>query len=112
MHNSSKLCPYHLSKFLTDLLDPVIPTSHCTKDSFTFCEEIKKKVSDTNRFLISYDFRSLLTSISLKETIDVTINLFEHSPGLNNTKTELKKDILNLQYQVHIFVFKVHFKTQ
>ena len=29
---------YHLSKFLTDLLDAIIPTSHCTKDSFTFCE--------------------------------------------------------------------------
>ena len=45
---------YHFSKFLTDLLDPIIPTSHCTKDSITFCEEIKK-VSATNRFLISYD---------------------------------------------------------
>ena len=91
MHNSSKLYPYHLSKFLTDLLDPIIPISHCTKASFTFREEIKK-VSDTNRFLIFYDFRSLFTSISLKETTDITINLlFEHSPGLNNTKAELKK---------------------
>ena len=32
---------YHLSKFLTDLLDPIIPTSHCIRDSFTFCEEGK-----------------------------------------------------------------------
>ena len=32
---------YHLSKFLTNLLDPIIPTTHCTKDSLTFCEEIK-----------------------------------------------------------------------
>ena len=44
---------YHLSKFLTDLLDPIIPASHCTKDSFTLYEETK--VSATNRFLISYD---------------------------------------------------------
>ena len=51
---------YHHSKFLTDLLDPIIPTSHSTKDSFTFSEEIKK-VSDTNRFLISYDVGSLFT---------------------------------------------------
>ena len=29
---------YHLSKFLTVLLDAIITTSHCTKDSFTFCE--------------------------------------------------------------------------
>ena len=82
---------YHLSKFLTDLLDPIIHTSHCTKNSFTFCEEIKK-VSGTNRFLISYDVCSLFTSIPLKEAIDITVNLlFEHNPGLNITKAELKK---------------------
>ena len=82
---------YHLSKFLTDLLDPIIPTSHYTKDSFTFCEEIKK-VSATNRFLISYDVCSLFTSIPLKETIDIAAHLsFDHNLGLNITKTELKK---------------------
>ena len=73
------------------MLDPIIPTSHCTKDPFTFCEEIKK-VSATNRFLISYDVCSLFTSIPLKETIDIAVNLlFEHNPGLNITKAELKK---------------------
>ena len=82
---------YHLSKLFTDLLDPIIPTSHCTKDSFTFCEEIKK-VRATNRFLVSYDLCSLFTSIPLKETIDIAVNLlFEHNPGLNITKAELKK---------------------
>ena len=81
---------YHLSKFLTDLLDPIIPTFHCTKDSFRFCKEIKK-VSGTNRFLISYDVYSLFTSIPLKETLDINDNLlFEHNPGLNITKAELK----------------------
>ena len=29
----------HLSKFLTDLLDPIIPTTHCKKDSFTFVKK-------------------------------------------------------------------------
>ena len=33
---------YNLSKFLTNLLAPVIATTNCTKDSFTFCEEIKR----------------------------------------------------------------------
>ena len=73
------------------MLDPIIPTSHCTKDSFTFCEEIKK-VSATNRFLISYDVCSLFTSIPLKETIDIAVNLlFEHNLGLNITKVAFKK---------------------
>ena len=82
---------YHLSRFLTDLLDPIIPKSHCTKDSFTFSEEIKE-VSTTNRFLISYDVCSLFTSIPLKEKIDIAVNLsLEHNPGLDITKAELKK---------------------
>ena len=98
--NNLSLCPivssirtynYHLSKFLTDLLDPIVPTCHCTKDTFTFCEEIKK-VSATNRFLIFYDVCSLFTSIPLKETIDIAVNLlFDHNPGLNVSKAELKK---------------------
>ena len=82
---------YHFSRFLTDLLDPIIPKSHCTKDSFTFSEEIKE-VSTTNRFLISYDVCSLFTSIPLKEKIDIAVNLsLEHNPGLDITKAELKK---------------------
>ena len=77
---------YNLSKFLTNLLAPVIPSSNCTKDSFTFCEEIKK-VSATNKFLISYDVCSLFTSIPLKETIDIAVDLlFEHNPNFKIIK--------------------------
>ena len=82
---------YHRSKFLTDLLDPIIPTSDCTKDSFTFCKKMKK-VNATNRFLISYDVWSLFTGIPLQETVHIAVNfLFEHDPGLDITKSELKK---------------------
>ena len=73
------------------MLDPIIPKFHCTEDSFTFCEELKK-VRATNRFLISYDVCSLFTSIPLKETIGIAVNLlFDHNPGLNITKAKLKK---------------------
>ena len=91
---------YHLSTFFTDLLDPTIPTSHCTKDSFsfTFCEEIKKIIA-TNRFLISYEVCSLFTSIPLRETINVAVNLlFEHDLDLNITKAELKKILTSGTY--------------
>ena len=82
---------HHLSKFITNLLDLIIPTSYCTKDSFTFSEQTKK-VSATNRFLISYDVCSLFTSTPLKETIDIAVNLlFQYNPGSNITKAELKK---------------------
>ena len=82
---------YNLSKFLTNLLAPVIPTTNCTKDSFTFCEEIKK-VRATNKFLISYDVCSLFTSIPLTETIDIAADLlFEYNPDFKITENESKK---------------------
>ena len=82
---------HHIFKFLIALLDPIIPTFHWKKDSFTCCEEIRK-VSATNRILISHDVWSLFTSIPLKKTIDIAINLlFEHNPGSNIAKDELKK---------------------
>ena len=86
--------------FLTDFLEPIIPVSHCTEDSLTLCEEVKK-VSATNKFSISYDVCSVFTSIPHKETIDIAVNLlFEYNPGLRKTKAKLKKlwTICNIRY--------------
>ena len=43
---------YNLAKFLPSLHQPVISTTHCTKNSFSFCEETKK-VRASNKFLVS-----------------------------------------------------------
>ena len=73
------------------MLDPVIPTEYCAKDSFSFCKEVQE-VSSSNKFMILYDICSLFTSISLKETIDIAVNLiFEEYPDLKITRQELKK---------------------
>ena len=73
------------------MLDPLIPTEYCAKDSFSFCKEVQE-VSSSNKFMISYDICSLFTSISLKETIDIAVNLiFEEYPDLKITRQELKK---------------------
>ena len=70
---------YKLAKFLTSMLDPVISKDHCTKDSFSFCKEIKK-VSSTNNFL---DIYSLFTNIPLNETIDLAAELiFDNNPNI------------------------------
>ena len=65
---------YSLGKFLSSILEPVVSTTHCTKDSFSFCEEIKK-VRANNKILVSYDVCRLFTSIPLTETIDITVDL-------------------------------------
>ena len=73
---------YNLAKFLSSLLEPVISTTHCTKDLFSFCQEIKK-VRASNKFLVSYDVCSLYTTIPLAETIDIAVDLlFEKKPWL------------------------------
>ena len=80
-----------LAKFMTSMLDLVIPKDHCTKDSFSFCKEIKK-VSSTNKFLISYDICSFFTRIPLNETIDLAVKLiFDNNPNIKITKKDLKK---------------------
>ena len=82
---------YKLAKFLTSMLDPVIPIDHWTKDSFSFCKVIKK-VSSTNKFLIYYDICTLFTSIPLNETIDLAVKLtFDNNPNIKITKKDLKK---------------------
>ena len=78
---------YNFAKFLSSLYEPVISTTHCTKDSFSFYEEIKK-VRTSNTFLVSYDVCSLFTSIPLAETIDITVDLFfgKKTPVLKSPK--------------------------
>ena len=77
---------YSLGKFLSSILEPVVSTTHCTKDSFSFCEEIKK-VRANNKILVSYDVCRLFTSIPLTETIDVTVDLlFEKKKKKNSFK--------------------------
>ena len=63
---------YNLSKYLSNLIAPVSPTTNCTKDLLTFCQEIKK-VRATNKFLISH-VCCLFTSILMKETIDIAVD--------------------------------------
>ena len=81
----------NLAKFLTDMLDLVIQTEYCARDSFSFCKEVQE-VSSSNKFIISNYVCSLFTSISLKETIDIAVNLiFDKYPDLKITRQELKK---------------------
>ena len=53
---------YNLAKFLSSLLESVISTTYCTKDSFSFSEKIKK-ISAGNKFLVSYGVCSFLEKI-------------------------------------------------
>ena len=76
---------------IINLLEYLIPTEYCAKNSFSFCKEVQE-VSFSNKFMISYDVYSLFTSIPLKETIDIAINLiFGKYLDLKIRRQELKK---------------------
>ena len=97
---------YNLAKFLSELLDIVIPSQHCAKDSFTFCEEMRG-VSANDYFLVSYDICSLFTSIPLTETKEITVELiFQNKPNLKISKMNLN-NFLDLQPLVLIFCLKI-----
>ena len=81
---------YDLSRFLCDLLSPVILDYYFCKDTFSFVSQIKN-ANLSGKFLVSYDITSLVTNIPFQETIDIAIDLiFNQNQNLNITRKELK----------------------
>ena len=93
---------YSLGKFLSSILEPVVSTTHCTKDSFSFCEEIKK-VRANNKILVSYDVCRLFTSIPLTETIDITVDLLFEKKKKKKKKNSFKIFMVDLAFPVCYF---------
>ena len=69
---------YNLSKYLFELHTPNLLNEFCTKDTFIFVEELKE-ASENDKFLVSYDFNSFFTNISLKEKIKLAVDLITSS---------------------------------
>ena len=69
---------YNLSRYLFELHTPNLRNEFCTKDTFIFVEELKE-ASTNDKFLVSYDFNSFFTNISLKETIKLAVDLITSS---------------------------------
>ena len=100
-----------LAKFLSELLDPVIPSEHCGNNSFIFCEEIQGLSAD-DYFLISYDICSLLPSIPPTETVEIAVELiFQNKSNLKISKNELKNPFKFATSGTH-FLFKGNFHDQ
>ena len=95
---------YNLSRFLCDLLSPLVPNDYSCKDTFSFVSQIKN-ANLSKKFLVPYDVTSLFTNIPLQETIDIAINLiFNHNHNLKITKKELKKLFLLLHHRLILFL--------
>ena len=102
---------YNLTRFLCDLLSPLVPNDYSCKDTFSFVSQIKN-ANLSKKFLVSYNVTSLFTNIPLQETIDIAINvIFNHNLNPNITKIELKKLFLFPISQTR-FVFNSNFYNQ
>ena len=101
----------NLAKFLSELLDPVILSEHCSNNSFIFCEEIQGLSAD-DYFLISYDICSLFPSIPPTETVEIAVELiFQNKSNLKISKNELKNPFKLATSGTH-FLFKGDFHDQ
>ena len=65
---------YNLAKHLCSLLSPHLPMDHCSKDTFSFVEDVNQ-VRFNSCFMVSFDVESLFTNIPLDETIKLAVNL-------------------------------------
>ena len=72
-----KLCPivssigtfnYDLSRFLCDLLSPVVPGDYFCTDTFSFVSQIKN-AHLCGKFFVSYDITSLLLIFHFKKPL-------------------------------------------
>ena len=74
---------------MCELLTPFTPTSHCTKDLFTFIKDTLE-VSTQHSFMVSYNFCSLFTNILLSETIGIAVKLIlENKKDLTFSENKL-----------------------
>ena len=100
---------YNLTRFLCDLLSPLVPNDYSCKDTFSFVSQIKN-ANLSKKFLVSYDVTSLFTNIPLQETIDIAINLiFNHNSNQKITRKKLKKKFSFLLHHTLVLFLTVSF---
>ena len=99
---------YNLAKYLCNLLSPHLSEQYCTKDTFTFVEQLKG-VSLVDKFLVSFDVTSLFTNIPLSETIKLAVDLIKTS--LNISEKDLTCLFNFATCETH-FLFKGKFYDQ
>ena len=80
----------YLAKYLCDLLSLHIPSEHCVTDTFSFVLDIRS-LSMFDKFMVSFDVKSLFTNIPQEEYIDLVVNyISEGNPDLKLTESELR----------------------
>ena len=76
---------HELARWLAELLKPVLEhySTHTVKDSFQFCDELRKQNNlGETAFICSFDVKSLFTNVPLNETIKICLDALYRSEDL------------------------------
>ena len=95
---------YKLAKYLSKVLNDIIPMQHCATDSFSFVQDLNSQ-NALNTYMVSYDVVSLFTNVPLIEVINLAIDLIlDKCPNFKMSRLQLKKLFLFATSQTH-FLF-------
>ena len=94
---------YNLAKFFVPILKEYTINEYTVRDSFSFCNEIRKQ--DSSFYMASFDIQSLFTDIPLDETIDICVNrVFQHKKKVKGMlKRYFKQTTVNTHCKILLF---------
>ena len=102
---------YKLAKCFVPLLAPLTSNEYTIKDSFSFSEELL--IFDSNLVMASFDVESLFTNISLKETIDLCVDiLFYDRTNIDGTTKDYFHDLLTICMSESLVLFDGEYYKQ
>ena len=96
--NTTNTPYYGISKFLSNLLNPLTENQYVVKDSFAAANkirEISKELFDHGYRFVSFDVESLFTSIPLSKTINIILDrIYNKKPLKTNIEKRTMKKFL------------------
>ena len=97
---------YQLSKFLVNFLSPLLTCDFSLNNSKHFVQIINEIQCDDNDFLVSFDFKSLLTCIPVLDVLRITENLLLNDAVLAERTKLSGADIMSARKScLHFTIF-------
>ena len=86
---------HNLVKIFVPFLEPLTSSNYTIKDSFLFCEEVKK--FNSNFPMAKFDVESLFTNILLHEMINLSVQKLSHDKNnINGLSKDSFREILTV----------------